>query len=66
MVTSRVSRCSRTTTGLLVVEVGESWPAVAARHPRLPFTWVEFERGGEGVFVLSREDLAGAASGDSS
>lgn len=43
--------------GLLVVEVGESWPTLAARHPRLPFTWVDFERGGEGVFVLSREEL---------
>lgn len=48
--------------GLLVVEVGEMWPTLAARHPRLPFTWVEFERGGEGVFVLSRDELAAAQS----
>ncbi|MGE0484782.1 MAG: 50S ribosomal protein L3 N(5)-glutamine methyltransferase [Gammaproteobacteria bacterium] len=43
--------------GLLVVEVGEIWPEVQARWPALPFTWIEFVHGGEGVFVLTREDL---------
>lgn len=47
--------------GLLVVEVGEITELVAARHPELPFTWVEFTHGGEGVFVLAREDLPAAA-----
>ncbi|MGR8920475.1 MAG: 50S ribosomal protein L3 N(5)-glutamine methyltransferase [Gammaproteobacteria bacterium] len=46
--------------GLLVVEVGEVWPALEQAYPALPFTWVEFEHGGEGVFVLEREALAGA------
>lgn len=43
-------------TGLLVVEVGEIWPEVQERYG-LPFTWIEFEHGGEGVFVLTREEL---------
>lgn len=43
--------------GLLVLEVGATWPALVERLPQLPFTWVEFARGGEGVAVISREDM---------
>ncbi len=44
--------------GVLIVEVGAEAEALAARHPRLPLTWIELERGGEGVFVVSGEQLA--------
>ncbi len=43
--------------GLLVVEVGNSGRALDEAFPELPLTWVQFERGGHGVFVISKDDL---------
>lgn len=43
--------------GILVCEVGNSMVHVQQLWPQVPFIWVEFARGGEGVFVLTREDL---------
>ncbi|WP_300425347.1 50S ribosomal protein L3 N(5)-glutamine methyltransferase [uncultured Thalassolituus sp.] len=43
--------------GVFVLEVGNSFPALAAAYPELPFIWPEFERGGHGVCVLHARDL---------
>jgi len=43
--------------GLLIVEVGNTEHAVRRAWRHLPFVWLQFERGGGGVFLLTREQL---------
>ncbi len=43
--------------GLLILEVGNSGYQLEQCYPGVDFNWVEFEHGGHGVLVISREEL---------
>ncbi|MDX5297330.1 MAG: 50S ribosomal protein L3 N(5)-glutamine methyltransferase [Gammaproteobacteria bacterium] len=43
--------------GMMVVEVGNSWEALEESYPDRAFTWIDFERGGHGVFIMDASEL---------
>ncbi|MGQ7249792.1 50S ribosomal protein L3 N(5)-glutamine methyltransferase [Halomonas sp. V046] len=58
----REARDHLTDHGVLIVEVGNSDHHLEAAFPGVPFLWLEFERGGQGVFALTAEELEAHAA----
>lgn len=47
--------------GVLICEVGNSMVHLMAQYPDIPFVWLEFDNGGDGVFMLTRQQLLACA-----
>ncbi|EMX8408937.1 50S ribosomal protein L3 N(5)-glutamine methyltransferase [Yersinia enterocolitica] len=48
--------------GVLICEVSNSMVHLMDEYPDVPFTWLEFDNGGDGVFMLTKQQLIDCAS----
>ena len=46
-----------TSAGVLVIEVGNTEATIIEAYPDFPFTWLDLEHGGHGIFVLTANQL---------
>jgi len=46
--------------GVLICEVGNSMVHMIEQYPDVPFTWLEFDNGGDGVFLLTKQQIVDA------
>ena len=46
-----------TKNGVLICEVGNSMVHLIEQYPTVPFKWIEFKQGGDGVFALTKSQL---------
>ena len=46
-----------TKNGVLICEVGNSMVHLIEQYPTVPFKWIEFKQGGDGVFALTKPPL---------
>lgn len=59
----RMAPASLSEAGVLICEVGSAAHSVMEEFGDWPLTWLDFETGGDGVFVISREELVAALQG---
>jgi len=62
--TRRILACAPdylTDNGVLICEVGNSMVQLMEQYPEIPFTWRQFETGGDGVFMLTKQQLVECA-----
>jgi len=43
--------------GVLILELGHGWQALEQLYPQVPWLWLSFEQGGEGVLAIDRATL---------